>query len=490
MRILVWAFFALLPIMVNAQDSAGFKLSPQTAGNLSDQTLYRISKSYGSINAELQQASSSILDRAQQEEFKLQRALLSKDSLASGLFASVPKQYAQLQAKLKSPVDLTVKDPLQEYIPSFDSLQTALRFLEQSGLAGLPASKLNQLQGLSGQLTSVETRLRQANEVKTFIQSRRDQLQGLLSQYNLTDKLSRLNKQVYYYQQSIAQYKSLWQNKDQLAVKILSVVRKLPAFAGFMQNHSYLSQLFRVPGSTVDLPDSAGLPGLQTRRQVSALVAAKLGPGASFPGAVTGGNNGSGNPLGAGMQDAQAQLDSWKDKITQSGGGSSSDPTADFIPNTQHGKPIWRRLEAGINLQSVNSSAFVPATSDLALTLGYKLNDKAIIGIGAAYKMGWGQPFNHISLSSQGMGLRSFMEVEWKHNFWWTGGLEYNYYNAFNSFSQLGAYSSWQSSGLVGMTKKFKIGKRQNEIQLLYDVLHAQHVPTSQPLVFRVGYAL
>jgi hypothetical protein len=55
---------------------------------------------------------------------------------------------------------------------------------------------------------------------------------------------------------------------------------------------------------------------------------------------------------------------------------------------------------------------------------------------------------------------------------------------------QLNDYSKWQQSGLVGLTKKYKIGKKSGNIQLLWDFLSYQQVPQTKPIKFRIGYIL
>jgi hypothetical protein len=63
-------------------------------------------------------------------------------------------------------------------------------------------------------------------------------------------------------------------------------------------------------------------------------------------------------------------------------------------------------------MQTQKATNYFPVTSDLGLSLGYKLNDKSVIGFGASYKVGMGRAWNHISITSEGAGLRSF--VDWK----------------------------------------------------------------------------
>ena len=61
------------------------------------------------------------------------------------------------------------------------------------------------------------------------------------------------------------------------------------------------------------------------------------------------------------------------------------------------------------------------------MSVGYKLTDKSVVGVGASYKMGWGKDIKNIVISTQGLGLRSYMDVKLKGSFYASGGFEYNY---------------------------------------------------------------
>ena len=172
-------------------------------------------------------------------------------------------------------------------------------------------------------------------------------------------------------------------------------------------------------------------------------------------------------------------------------GGSDLD-MPEYKPNTQKTKSFLKRLEYGTNIQSAKSNYYFPTTTDIALSVGYKLNEKNTIGIGASYKMGWGKDISHINLSSQGIGFRSFMDMKLKGSFYASGGFEYNYQQPFGSIEQIKYLSVWQQSGLIGISKivslKTKYFKK-TKLQLLWDVLSYQQVPRTQAVKFRVGYS-
>jgi hypothetical protein len=142
-------------------------------------------------------------------------------------------------------------------------------------------------------------------------------------------------------------------------------------------------------------------------------------------------------------------------------------------------------------VQSQKTNAFLPVTSDIGLSLGYKLNDKGLVGVGASYKIGWGKSIRQISITHQGAGLRSFVDYNLRKSFWISGGYEMNYRSAFNDIEQLKNLNAWQQSGLVGISKKLTVNAKffkSTKVQLLWDFLSYQQVPRAQPIVFRIGY--
>jgi hypothetical protein len=247
-----------------------------------------------------------------------------------------------------------------------------------------------------------------------------------------------------------------------------------------------LASLFRMPGDPNDPNYMASLAGLQTRASVNLLIQNQLS---------SGGPNAQ-QQLQNNLQQAQSQLNELKNKILNSplgaGGGSSDDVIPEnFKPNSQKTKSFLQRVELGTNFQSQKSTNYFPVTSDIGLSVGYKLNDNSIIGIGASYKLGWGSGWNNIRLSSQGAGIRSFIDWKIKGSFWITGGYEQNYKTAFRYIDQLRNYSAWQTSGLIGLSKTVSVKTKffkKTKLQLLWDFLSYRQVPRGQPVVFRVGY--
>ena len=460
--------------------------------SLSNKSLHFIQSKYTKMSASIDKQSQKMLARMEKKENKLRRKLGRKDSTkAKELFNNPTDQYKALHAKLSSPFDSLKQFPLIEYLPGVDSIQTALRFVQQQGVT-LPANKLEEVRKASGDLQALQDKLQKANEIESFVKQREQQLKEQLQNSGLAKQLKSINKEAFYYQQRLREYKDLLNNKDKLEQKIVGAVRESKLFKSFMEKNSYLAKLFPQPAN-YGTPQA--LAGLQTRVAVQQQLQQRFGASffTSTPQTSANGTGGGNNYLQQQMQSAQSQLSSLKDKMSRLGisGGSSDMTMPDFKPNSQHTKSFLKRIEYGMNVQSEKSHSIIPSTSDIALTAGYKLSDKSTIGLGASYRMGWGSGgIKHIRISHEGVGLRSYVDIKAKESIWITGGYEMNYMQAFSKYEQLKNISAWQWSGLLGLTKKYKVGKKENNLQLLWDFLSYQQLPRSQPIKFRVGIGL
>jgi hypothetical protein len=206
---------------------------------------------------------------------------------------------------------------------------------------------------------------------------------------------------------------------------------------------------------------------------------------------VSAGGAAGASALQSNLQSAESQLDGYKSKLSSLGAGNGDMDMPNFKPNDQKTKTFWRRLEYGANFQTTRNNYLFPTVTDLGLSLGYKLGHSNVVGLGASYKLGWGNGIQHIALSSQGVGLRSFLQIKLKGTFSATGGFEYNYTTPFTSYQQLKQLEYWTKSGLIGVTKTVSVKSRvfkKTTLSLLWDLLSYQAVPKTQPVLFRIGY--
>jgi hypothetical protein len=449
--------------------------------DISPRTLDELSRSYAGLTTSLQKKSATLLGQLQSKEAKLEGLLMQKDStLARQVFSTSASAYQQLMTRLQTTVSNPVSS-LRNYVPGIDSMQTAIRFLSNTGAS---LGTLNKLQGISKQLNQLQGSFQWAGEIQDFVTQREAELKNRLGQLGLGSQLLGINKSVFYYQQQLAQYKDIM-NDQQQQQRLLSTVRNLPAFQSFWRKNSMLASL--VPPSPYSGTLLAGT-GLQTRAQVGNLIQQRLGT------AMDDGGEHANSFLRQQAGGAQGQMDDLKqklDNLKMSGASANSDMTMpDFEPNGQMHKSFLKRLEYGFNIQSTGATAWLPGITTIGLNVGYKLNNKATVGGGVCYLLGVGNGFNNIALTNQGAGLRTFVDIKTKGSLWITGGCEWNYMQQFTRLSDIRNLDIWQQSVLIGLTKKFNVGKKQGNIQVLYDLLADREVPQGQPLLVRFGYSL
>jgi hypothetical protein len=458
-----------------AQDAPALPHADKVAGKYLDAVAGKSAAISGSIDKQ----TDKYLSKFQKEEKRLFKKLAKKDSTAAGkALTASQKQYQALQQKLNGASQKLSRG--RKYIPLLDTLGTSLKFLKQYGdlfKKGMASSQ--QLNTSLSEVNTLEGKLQKADDVQAFIKERREQLTEQLQKAGMGDALKGFNKDAYYYSAQMKEYSEALNDPGKAEQKALALLNQLPAFKQFMKQNSFLSSIFGAPDNAT-ATGAAALQGLQTREQVQQLIQNQVSAGG--PGAQA--------MVQANIQAAQAQLNTLKDKLSKLGGGNSESDIPDFKPNNQRTKTFFQRLEYGTNIQTQKSGYFFPTTTDLALSVGYKLNDKSTIGIGTSYKMGWGRDIQHIAISHQGIGFRFFADMKLKGSFWLSGGAELNYKAAFRNFEVLDDFSPWQKSALLGVTKKYKASKKlKGNVQLLYDFLWHQQIPVAQPVVIRIGYS-
>jgi hypothetical protein len=460
--------FTLLDKVVYAQDSSVYS----RLYNLPDKLLHAANAKSIRIEQRLTKQTTKYLAQLQKEEQRLKKKLWKKDSTAAKeLFDDVSARYKNLENGLENTQTI--------YSGHLDSMQTVLRFLRQDNLVGLsPATKEN-LQTVLGNYNQLQEQLNYTSEIKRQLKERQQYLKQHLEKLGLSNEIKKLSRSVYYYRAQIDEYKRTFEEPSKLEARLLQLANKIPAFREFFNKNSMLAGLFRLPGSDPVI-SATPIPGLQTRASIQQDMLQRFGSGPDVS-----------RTMQQNIQSAQVQIQQLKEKVNQLGGGGSDMDMPDFPVNHQKVKRFWQRVELSANVQSTKNNNFYPVTSDLALMAGYRLGNRSTIGIGASYKVGWGQNIRQIKLTHEGVGLRSFLEVKLRGSFYASAGFEYNYQKPFGSLQQLNNLDSWQKSGLLGVSKIVAIQSKffkKTKLQLLWDVLSYQQVPRSQPIKFRIGY--
>ena len=445
----------------------------------------KIQQKTGDLDRRLTRQTEKYLQRMSRQEEKLRKKVSKLDSTgAKQLFANSSSRYVALMQQLRTDTGSKAMTIRGEYQPYTDSLSGTLAFLQQNPTVLDGAGASTAVEGAASQLQALQAKLQDADQIKQYIRDRKAQINQYISQHAdwqgvLGKPFQAMSKDAYYYSQQVREYKEALNNPDQLEQKALAALNQLPAFQSFMKEHSQLAGLFNLPGN---YGSSQALAGLQTRDLVGQLIQNQVAAGGA----------GGAAALQSNLQAAQSQLDTYKDKLSQLGAGSGDIDMPNFKPNDQKTKTFWKRIELGANFQTSRRNYLFPTTSDIGLSVGYRLGRSNVIGVGAAYKLGWGNGINHIAFSSQGVGLRSFVDIKLKGSFFVSGGLEFNYERPFASVQQLRFPDLWTKSGLIGVSKTVSMKSRlfkKTKLSLLWDFLSYQQVPKTQAILFRIGYA-
>lgn len=475
----------------------GFQDTLSNLVNFSNRYFTKVSAKADKLNRRMTKRTARALHRLQKQEEKIHKKLEKVDSLASDnlLMHSIDSlsQWSRvLRAKAGKLEGWADRFPASGYLPYLDTLKSVLRFLDQYQAEADRVEEIQKkLQSAMGSVHDLKGRMSQVRQIQQYISHREQLLQQTLGKYGDVFKknLRKVREEAYYYKSQIKNYKALWQQPDKLERKALSMLQKVPAFKDFMTEHSALASLFNIAGTASGSVEES-LEGLQTREMVQQELQQRL---------QAGGADGRAR-IQQQMARARQKLSALKDKLP---GGGSTSAMPNFQPKDLKSHTFLQRLELGGNLQVSKPARFTsfsgitfPTTSDIAGQVAYKFSEKGSAGIGAAFKLGWGSSIRKIHFTAQGVGLRSFIDYKIRGTIYLNGGVEMNYNKTLPRIPELKNLNGWTSSALLGIEKKYKLsspfggkkGGMKGTMMLLFDFLYKQHIPQTQPLVFRVGY--
>lgn len=465
-------FICLTTVGYSQTIDSSFQKMKELSGNY----FSKVDKKITSLDDDLTKKTAKYLAKLERQEKQMQAKLQKLNPESNRLFTDSKEKYEQFSKKLKDRSVKFNKLTGGQYIGRLDSLGTSLSFLKQfkdiSGKVTKPLQDLNNLQD----------KLQQTEKIKQYIADKRKQIKELLSTYtkvpkSLQKQYERFSKTALYYSQQLQEYKEILKNPAKIEKKALGLLNKLPAFQKFFKENSQLASLFRLPGGE---NGASNLTGLQTRVSVGDLIQQQIS---------IGGPNAQAQ-IQQNLAMAHSELNKLKDKINKYGGSGGDVDMPDFSPNKQKTKPFLKRFTYTSDFQFGKSNSLVPNGADIGLGIGYNFSDKIIAGTGIAYKLGIGN-ISHIRFSHLGMGVRSYLDIKLKNQFFANGGFEMNYNAQFRNIDQLKNYNAWQRSGLLGISKKYKVSnKLKGQILLLYDFLSYSHTPVSQPFIFRTGFSI
>lgn len=441
-----------------------------------------VDKKINGLDRQLSRQSRRYLNDLAKEEERILKKLSAVDSSRVGALLNNSKEaYQQFSQKIENANGKVAQVLSGQYLANLDSLQGALGFLKDAGNIVSKSKDIQQKLGNSlQQVRQLQNKLNEAENIKAFVQQRQQQLKEMLSNYanlpkDISKYMGKYSQRVYYYGREIQEIKESINDPDKMVKKVLSVLNQVPKFKEFMNKYSMLSGLFASANASTAVD-----PSLPTRDQVMQLVQQRIGAG----------GQGAQQAFSQQLQQAQSEMAKLKEKFSEMGispGGDMNMP--DFKPNNLRTKKFLQRIELGSNIQSSRANNYFPVSSDLAFSAGYRLDEKKTIGLAVSGKVGWGKSFRQINITSQGVGMRLYVEWRAKGNIWLTGGAEVNYLRPIESLAVFKNYSSWNKSALAGISRKYKVGKKlKGNMQVLYDFMHRKHTPATDAIVWRVGY--
>jgi len=446
---------------------------------LSSRYVQTISKKASQYYNDVTEKTLRTLEKLAKWEAKI-KTILEKTSpeTAQRLFANDQITFAALLQKYRE--GKAVTDDYQGQLNEYrDKVNTTIKYLDDKK-EQLKTSVIKPLEEAKAKTEKLNRQLKNIEAIQQLIKDRKKQLISLALQHlNKNKYLQKINKESWYYAEALKNYKTIFSDSkrtEELAVKLL---QKIPAFREFFARNSLMSSLFSSAGSGANPNGTVGL--LQSRAAVNAAVQSQIGAAGSNPRQAF-------QEL---IQSAQGQLNQLRQKISGFTGGGSDVEIPDFKVNSERSKKFLQKISLSANIQTTKHNNSFPVTSDLGLSIEYKPSQKLIFGIGGAYRVGWGSSISNIHITHQGVGLRSFLDCKLKRNFFLSGGYEQNYFSEIRNIQQLRNLSAWKSSALLGVCKKYKIGKKRNgEMKLVYDFFSKTKIPVTSSFIFRVSFGL
>jgi hypothetical protein len=379
---------------------------------------------------------------------------------------------------------------LSQYVGRVDSIETILQFLKINYPYDEKISEAIQAVG------DLKSKMNQSENITRFIADRQTMLKSLVDSYTnlpggLIKSVDKYSRQFQNYKRQVATWKTNLSEPLKTEETVLKILSKIPAFKSFWQENSQLAKLFG--GTSVTMPSFAGLQSRQSVAQnLQQRFETEIGDAQQI--------------IQEKLQAANSELNILKEKANRVKDGIGGDNLAIVQDDEKDKQPVKaneKKLEISFNLQTGTKAAYnFPVSNDLGLSIGYKFNDNIETGIGMSYKFGLGTSWKRIKFSHDGIGLRSYIDLKISpsqngirvlfSNLWLSGGYEQNYWQTFKDFPEL-KQVAWQASGLIGISKRIQVSSKffkYAKMQVLWDFLSYKQVPVSQPIIFRIGYAI
>lgn len=418
------------------------------------------------------------LRRVQKEEIHFISQVKLKDSVLAAYLTNSGKNIFDLKS------DSNSSALSANYAPLLDSQRVLLKYISQMHIADTSMTHMKMLSKAKLSIDKLSRTMDDKTRISNLLKERVTLIKDRLKVLPALDIVKKYEKQIYYYRQQVDDIKATISEPEKLERVALEIANKIPAFQAFFKRNSQLASLTNEGDNPMDLVQSSSL--MQTSAVVRQQLQQKFGE--DFIGKA-------GNvkqALQEKIQQGQTQIGQLKPQALRNiaNGYKPIKKDSSFIGNSQKTKGFWQRIEFGFDMQPAKRNNSSPVTNDIAIKAAYKLNDKSLIGAGIVYKLGLGDGIEKLSITHEGMGYRTFVDVKFKGNIWLTGAYEMAYNSRFARLDIFRTYNHWERSALFGVTKKILLtNKKKYTVQILYDFLNSQHTITGSPWKFRAGWS-
>jgi hypothetical protein len=429
--------------------------------------LNQVSQKAELVNDLIYKKSLKQLDWLASKEKKMQAKLSKIDpEKANSLFAQSQQGIQNLKFRLSGKVAAATRGLTGDYNSYLDTMQASVKFLNSADLLGAARAQSS--------IKSLQIKFEQSEEIGNYLSARRKEIQEQLSQYTaFTKDIAAVSKQAYYYKAQIAEYKNILSDREKIEANALELLRKVPAFQEFFSSNSLIAGISRINTSGTIAEQ---LEGKQTRELVEKLVQECAGTDPAARQAL-------GRQLRVDGQQFSELARRFPDL-------KNSGEVPAFKPNSMKTKRTLARIKLGVNLSFDRTTYVYPTMVNIAFQAAYELNKRSSTGLGMAYKMGV-RSNDKFAITSEGFGIRSFFDWQWKSIFYLNGGFELNRYTLFSDVTELKNWGGYQKVALAGVTIKIKVAAKYKSTWMIgYDLtalLPGSQVPFTSPVITRFG---
>jgi hypothetical protein len=344
--------------------------------------------------------------------------------------------------------------------PLLDSLHVAYGFLEQAGLSSDVQLCNTALQSID----RAKTQLDITQEIKSQLQQRKEYWKSNLKQHPEYARIvGKMEKEAYYYTAQVNEFRKVLRNPSVLEETVMQILRKDPRWSEYMdalpqprqdtekmQPKRLVQQMMQSQAAAID-PDAVSL--IQNARKKSSELLGQL----------------SENTTRFGNLDNAAQMPS-------------------FTPNPYKTETFWEHIDVGFNLEFDNKTDLLPSGGIVGLQLSFNFNQRISAGVLGNYRFGMGD-IKRIRFSHLGAGYGAFANyIIWK-GLGVQMGYERNWRTDITTTEEQHYPSEWSPAALLGVTWEYGIGKKtKGTIGVFYDFLHRKHAPTTNALLWRMGW--